>query len=111
MLETEQWVAPSDSGAQEITRLRRSIDEVNVELLRLLERRGALALKVMHLKQRRGIVLHDRARESAMIAELTTQSLELYDRREIEAMFRSIFEAARSLAARAFAGRGRGGAS
>jgi chorismate mutase len=107
MLDREHRVSPSDSGAQEIARLRRSIDQVNVELLRLLERRGALALKVMCLKQKRGVAVHDRAREAAMIAQLAAQSLDLYDRREIEAMFRCIFEASRSLAQRAFAGRER----
>jgi chorismate mutase len=111
MLEPERWVAPADSVEQEIARLRDSIDAVNVELLRLLERRGALALRIMHLKRRRGLAEHDRERESAMLAQLAQHSLDLYDRREIETMFRSIFEASRSLAARVFAGRGRGRAS
>lgn len=111
MLEPEKQVAPSDAGAQEIARLRRSIDEVNVQLLRLLERRGALALRIMNLKQQGGIAVHDRAREAAMLADLATHSADLYDRREIETMFRSIFEASRSLARRMFAGRNRDSAS
>lgn len=106
MLEQELLSPKPTATPAEIALLRRSIDEINVELLRLLERRGALALRIMQLKKRRGLRLHDGAREAAMIAELATQSRGVFDDAEIAAMFRAVFEASRALAARMLAGRG-----
>jgi len=106
MLEQEQLTVESVATPREIALLRHDMDEINVELLRLLERRGALALRIMQVKKRRGLRLHDRARESAMIAKLAAHSRGVFDAAEIAVMFRSIFETSRTLAARLFAARG-----
>lgn len=111
MPERQPLLADLESGPEAIALLRRNIDEINIELLRLLERRGALALNIMRLKNSSGLALHDRAREAAMIAELATHSRGLYDEGEIAAVFHAIFEASRALAARMFAGRNYGPAA
>ncbi|HSD75718.1 MAG TPA: chorismate mutase [Steroidobacteraceae bacterium] len=84
----------------DLTRLRRGIDAVNLELLRLLERRGELVLEIARLKQRRRITLLDTGRELDMLENIAAQSRGLFDRNEITAVFRGIFEASRSLAQR-----------
>ena len=106
MPEHKRLTEESVATPREVALLRRSIDEMNVELLRLLERRGALALRIIQLKRGRGLRSHDPARESAMIAELATHSRGVFDDAEIATMFCSIFDASRALAARLFSARG-----
>jgi 3-deoxy-7-phosphoheptulonate synthase/chorismate mutase len=94
-------------GRDEFARLRRSIDGVNVKILRLLERRGELVLEIARLKRRRGIALRDPTREADMLEKLVRHSRGLYDRREVESVFRRVLEISRSLATRTFAQRRR----
>lgn len=89
-----------EETAGELARLRRSIDAVNLEILRLLESRGALVVDITHVKHRGGMALRDSLRERDMLAELARQSRGPFQRREIEAVFRAVFEASRSLGAR-----------
>jgi 3-deoxy-7-phosphoheptulonate synthase/chorismate mutase len=89
--------------ADDLDRLRRGIDAVNLQLLRLLERRGELVLEIARLKQRHRIALLDTRRELDMLTNIATQSRALFDSNEVAAMFRAIFAASRSLAQRMIA--------
>lgn len=84
----------------ELRRLRQDIDVLNLQLLRLLERRGELVLRIARLKERHGMTMLDAGRETTMVGDLAAQSRGLYDRHEIETIFRRIFAASRSLAQR-----------
>jgi 3-deoxy-7-phosphoheptulonate synthase/chorismate mutase len=89
--------------ADDLSRLRRGIDAVNLQLLRLLERRGELVLDIARIKQFRGIPLRDIRRELDMLESIATQSRSLFDRNEVATVFRAIFAVSRSLAARVIA--------
>jgi 3-deoxy-7-phosphoheptulonate synthase / chorismate mutase len=89
--------------ADDLDRLRRGIDAVNLQLLRLLERRGDLVLEIARIKQRRRIALLDTRREVDMLANIAAQSRGLFDSHEIAAVFRAIFAVSRSLAQRVIA--------
>jgi 3-deoxy-7-phosphoheptulonate synthase/chorismate mutase len=93
-------VDPRLPETDDLVRLRCSIDAVNLQLLRLLERRGDLVLEIARLKRRRGVTLLDARRELDMLENIAAQSRGLFDRNEITGVFRGIFEASRSLAQR-----------
>ena len=96
----------ADTRAPEVddlARLRRGIDAVNLQLLRLLQHRAELVLEIARLKQRRRITLLDAGRELDMLEGIAAQSRGPFDRNEIDSVFRAIFEASRSLAQRLIA--------
>jgi chorismate mutase len=92
---------PRDAAwPEEVADLRCRIDAVNLEMLRLLERRAELALEVGRLKQACGLPLRDAQREFDMLAGLVDQSRGLLNLHEIERVFGDIFETSRSRARR-----------
>jgi chorismate mutase len=93
---------PGDGG--EVMLLRRRIDAVNVQLLHVLEHRAALSLEVARLKRRQGLPVYDAQRERDMLRDLVAESRGLLNPRELEAVFKRIFEASRAVAQRMLMG-------
>ncbi len=74
---------------------RAEIDAVDLELLRLLNRRARLALKVGESKRSAGLALCDREREREVIARVCRANEGPLDERAVALIFRRIIREAR----------------
>ena len=80
---------------------RTEIDEIDRELLRLLNRRARLAVKVGALKQNAGLPCCDTERERDVLTRLQQANGGPLDSRAIGKLFRRIIRESRNLEARA----------
>jgi chorismate mutase len=79
---------------------RSEIDEVDRELLRLLNRRARLAMKVGALKQNAGLPCCDNERERDVLTTLQQANSGPLDSRAVGKLFRRIIRESRTLEAR-----------
>ena len=79
---------------------RTEIDEVDRELLRLLNRRARLAIKVGALKQNAGLPCCDNERERDVLTALQQANSGPLDSRAVAKLFRRIIRESRNLQAR-----------
>ncbi|MBL1148590.1 MAG: prephenate dehydratase [Armatimonadetes bacterium] len=86
-----------DNDNTEITEIRRLIDEVDEELLRILNRRAELAIRAGELKRRDDRPYYTPEREREVFDRLAKISGGPLQRRQIEAIFREVISVARSL--------------
>lgn len=77
--------------------LRKQIDRVDLRLLRLLNRRAALALRVGRLKARRGLPVFDGRREEQVVRRVTQANAGPLPARAIRQLFREILRYSRKL--------------
>ena len=77
--------------------LRKQIDRVDRQLLRLLNRRAALALQVGALKQHRGLPIFDRRREADILRQAAAANRGPLSTRSIRALFQEILRQHRTL--------------
>jgi 3-deoxy-7-phosphoheptulonate synthase/chorismate mutase len=77
--------------------LRVRIDQVDLELLRLLERRGQVVQEVMVLKKSTGTPTHDPVREEQILSRLREMHKGPYDWHAIARVFRLVLEISRGL--------------
>ena len=56
--------------AQTLNRLRRQIDRIDQSLLRLLNRRATLAVRIGNLKRKQGLPVFDSRREKQVLGRL-----------------------------------------
>jgi chorismate mutase-like protein len=75
--------------------LRRRIDRIDSQLLRLLNRRAGLAIRVGRLKRRRGGRLFDPARERAILRRLAEANGGPLSREAVRALYREILRQTR----------------
>ncbi len=80
--------------------LRAGIDEVDAEIVRLLDRRAALARGIGELKQREGLAVYAPARERRVLDRVASISDGGFPRRGLEAVFREIISTSVSLETR-----------
>jgi 3-deoxy-7-phosphoheptulonate synthase/chorismate mutase len=78
--------------------LRVMIDQVDLELLRLLERRGQVVREVMALKQSTGTPIQDPMREEQILSRLREMRRGPYEWHAIARVFRLVLEISRGLA-------------
>jgi 3-deoxy-7-phosphoheptulonate synthase/chorismate mutase len=78
--------------------LRVRIDQVDLELLRLLERRGQVVKEVMALKQSAQTPIRDPVREEQILARLRAMHKGPYEWQAIARVFRLVLEISRGLA-------------
>lgn len=81
---------------------RTEIDEVDRELLRLLNRRARLAMKVGALKQNAGLPCCDNERERDVLTKLQQANSGPLESRAVGKLFRRIIRESRDLEARMF---------
>lgn len=81
---------------------RAEIDEIDNELLRLLNERSRLALKLGASKRRAGLALCDREREREVIARVCRSNAGPLDERAVALIFRCIIRESRRTQARAY---------
>ena len=80
---------------------RKEIDEVDGELLRLLNIRARLAIKVGTLKRAAGLPLRDVAREQSVVDRLQEANTGPLDQRAVGTLFRRIMRESRRAEAQA----------
>ena len=80
---------------------RKEIDEVDGELLRLLNIRARLAIKVGTLKRAAGLPLRDLGREQSVVDRLQEANTGPLDQRAIAKLFRRIMRESRRVEAHA----------
>jgi chorismate mutase-like protein len=79
----------------DIEHWRREIDDIDVELLRLLNMRARLALKVGALKQAANIPFCDPDRERSVLQRLQEINSGPLDKRAVDKVFRRIIRESR----------------
>jgi chorismate mutase/prephenate dehydratase len=84
-------------GKASIPALRRQIDRIDDQLLRLLNRRARLALAIGAQKARSHAAVYAPAREKGVLARLVRANPGPLDERLVRAVFREIISASRSL--------------
>lgn len=88
-----------------IQKWRKQIDGIDRELLRLLNRRARLALRVGAVKKMAGLGLRDPAREREILRHVVRLNPGPLDERAVADLFRRIIRESRRLEARALRGR------
>lgn len=76
-----------------IQELRQSVDDINLELLKLLSKRGDLAKEIGNIQTGLGISQYDPKRELEMLDKLTAANEGPFDNGVIKSIFKSIFQA------------------
>jgi chorismate mutase-like protein len=89
-----------DENSMTIEHWRTEIDEIDRELLRLLNRRARLAMKVGALKQNAGLPCCDTERERDVLTRLQQANGGPLDSRAIGKLFRRIIRESRNLETR-----------
>ncbi|MCP8617145.1 bifunctional 3-deoxy-7-phosphoheptulonate synthase/chorismate mutase [Salirhabdus salicampi] len=77
--------------------LRRELDEVNVDLLKLINKRGKLVQEIGDLKEKQGMSRFDPVRERAMLDHILDHHDGPFEYSTIEHLFKEIFKAALEL--------------
>ncbi len=81
----------------DMEKLRRRIDRLDEQLVRLLNRRAACALKIGRLKRALGLELHQPAREREVLEHVKTVNGGPLDPAAITRLFERIIDEARRL--------------
>jgi 3-deoxy-7-phosphoheptulonate synthase/chorismate mutase len=81
----------------DLERLRRSIDELNFQLLELLQQRAEAVVEISRLKEALGLEMYDPRREEEMLQQLMRPFSGPFDAAELRTIFQAIFRASRSL--------------
>ncbi len=92
---------PNPPPSAEIARLRAQMDRLNARLATAIQARARLALTIAGKKARVGLPAADPARERAMLRAVLAAAPDGLPRRDLERIFRAIFDASRRLVVRA----------
>jgi chorismate mutase len=84
-------------GENPLERWRQQIDALDLELLRLLNRRAAIACEIARVKVAAGIPAYDARREAQVLEKVTTQNPGPFDDESVRAIFHSIVHETRCL--------------
>lgn len=77
--------------------LRAQIDEINMQILKLLNQRAELASQIGRIQQELGTTFYDPVRESQMLQELEQANNGPFSNETIKALFKEIFRATLAL--------------
>jgi chorismate mutase len=84
-----------------LDRLRREIDEVDLDILELLRRRMGLVEQIASLKRHAGMEVQDAAREEAIFGRLAREARAPLSPQAVERIFGEILKVSRELQSRA----------
>ena len=87
-------------GTPPLDRLRREIDELDLEILELLHRRMALVEQIASLKRQAGVEVQDAAREEAIFRRLACEARAPLSPQAVERIFGEILRVSRELQSR-----------
>jgi len=99
MAERADLVSPPAAADEQLSVLRRRIDAANEEILRAIERRGALVLRIGRVKRKLGAAAVDPQREVEMLARVAALVRGPFPRADIQKIFQAIVLASRALQA------------
>src|SRR5690625_92899 len=77
----------------EMTQLRNEMDEINLELLKLINKRAKLVQKIGEIKQQQSMKRFDPVRERDMLNHIINHNIGPFDTGTIEHLFKEIFKA------------------
>lgn len=80
-------------GNNELEQLRARIDEVNLELLRLINERAMLVKEIGRVKESQGVYRFDPVRERMMLDKIKEHNDGPFDNATIDHIFKEIFKA------------------
>ncbi|MED4203043.1 bifunctional 3-deoxy-7-phosphoheptulonate synthase/chorismate mutase [Neobacillus mesonae] len=80
-------------GNNELDQLRERVDEVNLELLRLINERAQLVQEIGHVKGSQGVYRFDPVRERMMLDKIKQNNDGPFDNATIDHIFKEIFKA------------------
>ncbi len=80
-----------------LAEMRKEIESINSELLRVLSRRGAAVQEIFELKLKMGVGYYDSSREEEMLERLVEQNSGPYSDEIIRRVFGVIFSASLTL--------------
>jgi len=89
-----------DDGKLSLGNLRRQIDELDLEILRLLNERMAIVERIAACKRQVGIEVQDTAREESNLSRLEEENRGPLSREAVEGIFREIIEVSRAIQSR-----------
>jgi chorismate mutase-like protein len=89
-----------DDGKLDLDNLRQQIDELDLQILRLLNERMAIVERIAALKRQAGIEVQDHAREEAVLRRLEEENSGPLSREQIEGIFRQIIMVSRAIQSR-----------
>lgn len=75
----------------ELKELRREIDRLNKELLKILSSRAEIVKKIGRIKQKKGMPLVDVKREDEILEKIKSQNKGPYSSEQIAEIFQEIF--------------------
>ncbi|WP_181349904.1 bifunctional 3-deoxy-7-phosphoheptulonate synthase/chorismate mutase [Thalassobacillus sp. CUG 92003] len=82
---------------EQLDNLRNEMNQVNLQLLDLINKRGELVKEIGEIKQKQGITRFDPVRERDMLDEITDHNEGPFEQSTIEHLFKEIFKAALEL--------------
>jgi len=82
---------------QELERLRTEVDELNIRLLELINKRAGIVEEIGHLKTKQGLPRFDPIRERAMLDLIVSNNQGPFDDRTVRHLFKQIFKASLEL--------------
>src|ERR1051326_5287381 len=85
------------TGEKTLDGWRQEIDALDTELLRLLNRRAAIACEIARVKVASGIPAYDPRREAQVLERITTQNAGPFEDESVRAIFHSIIHETRCL--------------
>lgn len=90
----------SAAGKKSLANWRQEIDALDAELLRLLNRRAAIACEIAQVKVACGIAAYDPGREAQVLERITAQNAGPFEDESVRAIFHSIIHETRTLGTR-----------
>jgi len=88
---------PNGTGEKTLADWRQEIDALDSELLRLLNRRAAIACEIAVIKVESGLPAYDEKREEQVLDRVAAKSDGPFDGESVTAIFRSIIHETRRL--------------
>ena len=82
-----------DMGKNELDQLRTRVDELNLELLRLINERAGLVQEIGKAKENQGVFRYDPVRERTMLDKIKEHNDGPFENSTIDHIFKEIFKA------------------
>jgi 3-deoxy-7-phosphoheptulonate synthase / chorismate mutase len=93
----QQTDQPTVTAGKSLDKWRRQIDELDIELLRVLNQRAAIACEIAEIKVASGLPAFDGTREKQVLAHVLEKNTGPLDQQSIVAIFHCIIRETRRL--------------
>jgi len=86
-----------DSDNSDISRWRRKIDELDMELIRILNERARCAIEIGKIKRRRSFAIYDPKREEEIVRMMLRQNQGPLDAQSVRRLFERVIDESRRI--------------